>query len=129
MPSVAVVWLLGVSQIVGYGTLYYSFAILAGGAAASLHWPASWLFGAFSLGSLLGGLAAPEVGRRLDRHSAGAVMTLGSVVAALALLVAGLAPNGLVFAGAIVVMQICGTLVLYDAAFTALVQATGPDAR
>ena len=129
VPSVAVVWLLGVSQIVGYGTLYYSFAILAGGAAASLHWPASWLFGAFSLGSLLGGLAAPEVGRRLDRHSAGAVMTLGSVVAALALLVAGLAPNGLVFAGAIVVMQICGTLVLYDAAFTALVQATGPDAR
>ncbi len=129
MPSVAVVWLLGVSQIVGYGTLYYSFAILAGGAAASLHWPASWLFGAFSLGSLLGGLAAPEVGRRLDRHSAGAVMTLGSVVAALALLVAGLAPNGLVFAGAIVIMQICGTLVLYDAAFTALVQATGPDAR
>ncbi|OJX15588.1 MAG: hypothetical protein BGO82_10850 [Devosia sp. 67-54] len=129
LAPVLVVWLLGVSQIVGYGTLYYSYAILAGKAAASLHWPEPWLFGAFSLGLLLGGLAAPEIGRRIDRHSAGAVMTLGSVVAALALIVASLAPNGLVFAAAVVVMQVAATLVLYDAAFTALVQAAGAGAH
>ncbi|WP_299978180.1 arsenite efflux MFS transporter ArsK [Devosia sp. 66-22] len=123
------VWLLGVSQIVGYGTLYYSFAILARNAAPALGWPEPWLFGAFSLGLLVGGLVAHEVGKRMDRHSAGAVMTLGSIVAAAALLVAGLAPNGMVFAAAIVLTQVAGTLVLYDAAFTALVQVAGASAR
>lgn len=123
------VWLLGLSQIIGYGTLYYSFAIVAHSAAPSLGWPEPWLFGALSVGLLLGGLAAPEVGKRIDRHSAGAVMALGSVVASAALLVAGTAANGPVFAAATIVMQIAGTLVLYDAAFTALVQVTGDEAR
>jgi hypothetical protein len=124
-----VVWLLGLSQIIGYGTLYYSFAILAHSAAPSLGWPEPWLFGALSAGLLLGGLLAPEVGKRIDRHSAGAVMALGSVVASAALLAAGIAPNGPIFATATIIMQIAGTLVLYDAAFTALVQVTGAEAR
>ena len=106
------VWLLGLTQIVGYGTMYYSFAILAHSAAPALGWPEPWLFGALSVGLLLGGLIAPEVGKRIDRHSAGAVMTLGSVVASGTLLLAGTAPNGPVFAAAIIVMQLVGTLVL-----------------
>lgn len=123
------VWLLGLSQIVGYGTLYYSFAILAHSAAPSLGWPEPWLFAALSVGLLFGGLVAPEVGKRIDRHSAGAVMTLGSVVASVALFAAGMAANGPIFATAVVIMQIAGTLVLYDAAFTALVQVAGAEAR
>lgn len=121
--------MLGLSQIIGYGTLYYSFAILAHSAAPALGWPEPWLFGALSAGLLLGGLAAPAVGKRIDRHSAGAVMALGSILASGALLVAGMAPNGVIFAAATLVMQMAGTLVQYDAAFTALVQVTGAEAR
>lgn len=121
--------MLGLSQIVGYGTLYYSFAILAHSAAPALGWPEPWLFAALSAGLLFGGLVAPEVGKRIDRHSAGAVMAIGSVAASAALLVAGTAVNGPIFAAAVIVMQIAGTLVLYDAAFTALVQVTGAEAR
>jgi MFS family permease len=127
-PAV-IVWLLGLSQIVGYGTLYYSFSILADDTAASFGWPVSWLYGGLSLALLVGGLVAPAVGRRIDRHGAGLVMTVGSAGAALTLLVAALAPNGYVFTAATVGMQITGVLVLYDAAFAALVQATGPEAR
>jgi hypothetical protein len=129
LPPAAIVWLLGLSQIVGYGTLYYSFSILADPAAASLGWPSSWLYGSLSLGLLAGGLAAPMVGRRIDRHGAGWVMTVGSVGAAIALAAAALAPNGIVFTIAVIAMQVTGTLVLYDAAFAALVQATGRQAR
>lgn len=125
LPAVAVVWLLGLSQIVGYGTMYYSFATLAHRAAPELGWPEPWLFAAFSSGLLFGGLIAPEVGRRIDRHSAGAVMALGSVVASGALLLAGTAANAPMFAAAVLIMQLAGTLCLYDAAFAALVQATG----
>lgn len=124
-----IVWLLGISQIIGYGTLYYAFSILADSTAASFGWPVSWLYGSLSVALFVGGLVAPEVGRRIDRHGAGLVMTLGSVAAAVALLVAALAPNGFVFTLAVVGMQITGALVLYDAAFAALVQATGAEAR
>ena len=129
LPPATIVWLLGLSQIIGYGTLYYSFAILAEPVAAGLGWSVSWLFAALSLALLLGGLVAPEIGRRIDRHGAGAVMAAGSIAAAAMLLLAALAPNGVVFAIAVIGMQLAGTLVLYDAAFAALVQTTGSEAR
>jgi MFS family permease len=123
----AMVWLL--SQLIGYGTLYYSFAILAGDAAASVGWPVSWLFGSLSLGLFVGGLIAPEVGRRIDRHGAGSVMVLGSVLSALGLSTAAFAPNGTVLAASVVATQAASTMVQYEAAFAALVQAAGTDAR
>lgn len=129
LRPVAIVWLLGLSQIVGYGTLYYSFSILADSAAASFGWPASWLYGALSLALFIGGLVAPQVGKRIDRHGAGAVMAAGSAAAAATLLIAAIAPNGVVFTLAAVGMQVTGALVLYDAAFAALVQTAGPEAR
>jgi hypothetical protein len=32
------VWLIGLTQIIGFGTLYYSFPILAGSMAAEFGW-------------------------------------------------------------------------------------------
>ena len=127
-PSL-VVWLLGLTQIIGYGTLYYSFAILAGDAAKDFGWSVSALFASLSVGLLAGGVIAHEVGKRIDRHGAGVVMAVGSVLSAAALLLVSLAPNGPIFAIAIVATQIISSLVLYDAAFAALVQATGVEAR
>ena len=125
----AIVWLLGLSQIVGYGTMYYSFSILAADVAAGFGWPVAWLYGGFSLALFAGGLVAPIVGQQIDRHGAGAVMVVGSGLASLTLLAAALAPNAIVFTLAIVAMQAAAALVLYDAAFAALVQATGAEAR
>ena len=125
----AIVWLLGASQIIGYGTLYYSFAILAENIAQTFDWQLSWLYGSFSLALLAGGIVAPLVGRRIDRHGGGVVMALGSVGAAVTLLAAGLAPNSMVFAVAIIASQMAAGLVLYDAAFAVLAQTTGTEAR
>ena len=84
--AAAAVWLLGLTQVVGYGTLYYSFGILAGDIAADLGWPVSRVFGAFSLTLLAAGFAAPLAGRLVDRHGAATVMTAGSVAAAAGLI-------------------------------------------
>jgi len=129
LSPAATVWLLGLSQIIGYGTLYYSFSILAGGIARSFAWPVAWAYGSFSLALLAGGVIAPLVGRRIDRHGAAIVMALGSVLCALALLGTAFAPNGIVFTLGLVATQAASALVLYDAAFAALVQATGTEAR
>lgn len=125
----AIVWLLGISQILGYGTLYYSFSILAEDIADAFVWPVSWLYGSFSLALLAGGLVAPVVGRRIDRHGGGIIMAAGSVLSAATLLAASLAPNPLAFSAALIAMQVAGSLVLYDAAFAVLVQTTGTGAR
>jgi len=124
-----IIWALGLSQIIGYGTLYYSFAILAEDAAQSFGWPVAWLYGSFSVALLIGGLVAPAVGRRIDRQGAGKVMAVGSLLSAAALLAMAFAPDGMTFTVAIVAMEITATLVLYDAAFAALVQLSGQDAH
>lgn len=129
LPPTAIVWMLGTTQIIGYGTLYYSFAILAGDIAAEFGWPVSWIFGAFSVALLFGGLVAPAVGRYIDSHGAATVMAVGSVASAAALAATAFAPNAIWLCIGLIVIEVASVLVLYDAAFAAVVQTTGPASR
>ncbi len=127
-PS-ALVWMLGATQIIGYGTLYYSFAILAGDMAREFQWPVSWVYGAFSVALLFGGLVAPGVGRYVDSRGAASVMAVGSVASAVALTLTAIAPNAIGFSLGLIAIEIASTLVLYDAAFAAIVQTAGTGSR
>jgi MFS family permease len=119
------VLLLGITQIIGYGTVYYSFAILAGDIARSFGWSVAWVMGAFSLALLVGGLTAPLAGRLVDRHGAGPVMVAGSAAAAAALFLTSLAPGPVAFVAGLVAVELASPFILYDAAFAALVQLCG----
>lgn len=129
LPLWAVVGLLGLTQNTGYGTLYYSFGILAGDAAAEFGRPLSWIFGAFSLAILIGSVAAPASGRWIDRYGSTTVMTWGSAAAAGALALLAWSPNEIVFALGLVATQTVSLFVLYEAAFALLVQVAGADAK
>jgi hypothetical protein len=120
---------LGVSQIIGYGTLYYSFSLLAPSMAQGFGWPMEWLYAALSLALLSGGLVAPFVGRAIDRCGAARLMAVGSVAAALTLVAGALAPSGPVFALALIAMEMASTLVQYGAAFPLLSQRHGAGAQ
>ena len=50
---------LGLTQIVGYGSLYYAFPILAPSVAETFGRPEAHLYAVFSVGLLIGGLGAP----------------------------------------------------------------------
>jgi hypothetical protein len=126
---VLLVWILGLTQIIGYGTLYYSFAILAADIARDMGWSVAAIFGSFSLSLLAAGLAAPVLGRLIDRKGAPRLMAAGSVAAALALAAVSAAPNAMAFTFFLVLMQVAAVLVLYDAAFVAVVQHAGADAQ
>ncbi|PIO97655.1 arsenite efflux MFS transporter ArsK [Pleomorphomonas carboxyditropha] len=127
-PAV-VVSLLGLTQIIGYGTTYYSFAIVADRVGASFGLPTSWLFGLFSGTLLIGGAVSPWSGRQMDRRGAGRLMAAGSTIAAAALAGMALAPGPITFAAALLALQVGAPLILYEAAFTALVQTGGQAAR
>lgn len=124
-----VVLALGTTQVIGYGTLYYAYAILAPAMAAEFGTSVTTLFAIFSAGLLAGGLAAPQLGAWMDRFGAPRVMAAGSLISAL--LVAGLAfaPNLWVFAACVIAIEVVGVAVLYDAAFATLATVGRTGAR
>src|SRR3982751_2462977 len=78
---------LAVTQTVGYGVLYYAFAVLLQPMASTLHATPATVTGALTVSVLAGAVLAVPVGRWLDRHGGRALMTVGSI-AATALVVA-----------------------------------------
>ncbi|MBB3644067.1 hypothetical protein FHX14_000226 [Rhizobium sp. BK619] len=121
IPVTAIV-ALGITQNIGYGTLYYSFSILAPDMAAHFAWSTEWIFGALSVALLIGGLTAPWLGGLFDRIGAGRVMTIGSAVAATALLACAYAPGRTSYVAALIAIEVAANLVQYGAAFAFLVQ-------
>ncbi|MEU7751350.1 MFS transporter [Micromonospora sp. NPDC049101] len=72
---------LAVTQTVGYGVLYYTFAVLLHPMAATLHASTTTVTGALTAAILAWAVMAVPVGRWLDRHGGRALMTVGSLAA------------------------------------------------
>ncbi|MBA3449429.1 MAG: arsenite efflux MFS transporter ArsK, partial [Pseudaminobacter sp.] len=120
------IWALGLTQIIGYGTLFYSFSILAPAMAKEFGLSEGWVFGALSASLLLASPFAPIAGRWADRFGAGRIMTAGSVAAAFALAACAAAPNWTTFVAALLAMELASSFVLYSVAFVAIVQTGAP---
>lgn len=95
----------------------------------SFGWAAEWTYGGFAIGLLIGGLVAPIAGRLIDHYGTRAMMTVGSILAGLSLLALAEAGGPISYVAAMIALEVVSTLVLYDAAFTALTQARGSGAR
>jgi MFS family permease len=124
-----VIWALGLTQIIGYGTLYYSFSALAPSMAHDFGWSEEWVYGVLSGSLLIGGLMAPISGSWADRFGAARVMAWGSLAAALSLVACALSPNGMSFVAGLVAMEVASGFVLYTTAFAALAQIAGQGAQ
>ncbi|WP_293799051.1 MFS transporter [uncultured Bosea sp.] len=120
---------LGITQVFGYGTLYYAFTVLAPRITAEFGWAPEWTFGGFAIGLLLGGAVAPVTGSLVDRYGTRLVMTIGSGLAGLSLFALAEARGIVSYILAMVALQAVTTAVFYDAAFAALTQARGGQAR
>src|SRR5438132_13890316 len=69
-----------VTQTVGYGVLYYAFAVLLQPMAHTLHASTTVVTGAYTCSVLAGAVMAVPVGRWLDRHGGRSLMTVGSIL-------------------------------------------------
>ena len=81
---------LGVTQIVAWGVLFYSPVLMAPLIAIDRGWSPSFAFAGFSLGLLAAGCIAPYGGIMIDRYGGHRVMPLGSLLGALGLCGLGL---------------------------------------
>ena len=117
--------MLGATQIIAWGTLTYGIAVLAPSISAELDIGISAVFGAFSLGLGFSGLAAPAVGRAIDRMGGGRVMAGGSLLAALSMALVALSEGPLLFFLGWIIAGLAMAANLYDASFAALSQFAG----
>lgn len=120
---------LGGTQTIGYGTVFYAYPILVPAIAAEFGVSGPMLFGVFSMGLLVGGLASPRLGRLLDQIGAPQVMAIGSFLAALLMGAMAFAPNFVTFAVLVILLQSISFTVLYDAAFVTLALKEPDDTR
>jgi hypothetical protein len=120
---------LGLTQIVSWGTLYYSIAVLGASMRDELGISAAMLFGAYSLALLISALTAPFVGRAIDRHGGRAVMSVGSVAAAIALFLIAHVHSTIALFLAWSVAGVAMAMTMYDAAFATLSQHSGTSYR
>ncbi|PRD44914.1 MFS transporter [Phyllobacterium phragmitis] len=125
----AAIWALGATQIIGYGTLYYSYSMLAPAVAEELAWSRQWVLAVFSVALFASALMAPVAGHLADRFGAGKMMMPGSAAAAAALLLCALAPGRWSFTAGVLAMELASCFVLYSTAFVALVQLGGGNAQ
>jgi MFS family permease len=114
---------------IGYGTLYYSFAVLAPEIAGEFGWEESFVFAIFSIGLLAGAISAPIIGRMIDRFGARSVMSAGSLFAATTLALIAVMQNAWQFTVLALMAEFVAIAVQYDAGFAALAQRYGRNAR
>ncbi|QQB14274.1 MFS transporter [Brevibacterium casei] len=120
-PSLgAVLAALCVTEIVSWGLLYYAFPVLAPRISADTGWSSMAVTSAFSAALVVSALVGVPVGRVIDRRGPRLVMTVGSVLGVLALVVIGTAGSLPVLVAGWVLAGAAMAGVLYPPAFAAV---------
>ncbi|WP_081239052.1 MFS transporter [Streptomyces viridosporus] len=115
------------TQIVSWGIVYYAFPVLNPQITHATGWPAGATTAAFSLGLVVSALAGIRVGRILDRRGPRTVMTAGSVLGVVSLLIVAAAPNVPVFIAGWALAGLAMAATFYQPAFAALTRWWAPD--
>jgi len=120
---------LGVTQILSWGTIFYTPVLIVPLIAAERGWSISFAMGGFSVALLVAGLIAPYVGRSIDRFGGHMTMTVGSLIGALGLVLIGYVENRVAYLGVWMVLGVAMSANLYDSAFATLGRIFGAAAR
>jgi MFS family permease len=113
-----IVGALALTETVSWGILFYAFSVFLVPMQRELGWSTATLTGGYSLALLVSGLAAPFVGRWIDRRGPRVLMTAGSVLGVTMVLawsrVGNLPAYYLLWAG----IGLAMSATLYEPAFT-----------
>ncbi|MEX3948992.1 MFS transporter [Paraburkholderia sp. EG287B] len=113
-------WALAVAQLVAWGTVYYAFSLFVVPMEFELGWSRASTDAALSLGLLVSGLAAYPVGRWIDHGHGRVVLTAGSLLASVMLVLWSQAGSLVTLFAAWVGLGIAMAATLYDPVFAIL---------
>src|SRR5215471_15922123 len=123
------VLVLGVTEILAWGTLFYPPVLTVPLIAHERGWSMSFAMGGFSLALLTAGLVSPRVGRLIDRYGGHRVMPVGSLLAALGLVLIVYADHPAAYLSVWMLLGVATAATLYDPAFATLGRIFGGAAR
>src|ERR1043166_2304084 len=111
---------LGVTQILAWGTIFYTPVLMVPLIAAERGFSTTVAMGGFSVGLLTAGLVSPTVGRLIDRHGGHCVMPFGSLAGALGLFALAHAAHPAAYYATWILLGAALAASLYDPAFATL---------
>ena len=123
------VLVLGVTQILAWGAIFYPPVLTVPLIAAERGWSMTFTMGGFSLALLTAGLASPRVGWLIDRHGGHRVMPVGSLLGALGLVGLVYADHPVAYLAVWMLLGVAIAASLYDPAFATLGRIFGAAAR
>jgi hypothetical protein len=123
------VLVLGVTQIIAWGTLFYTPVLIVPPMAVERGWSTTFAMGGFSLALLVAGVVSPAVGRMIDRYGGHRVMPVGSLLAALGLVGLVHAAHPVAYLAVWMLLGVAIAASLYDPAFATLGRIFGVAAR
>jgi len=123
------VLVLGVTQILAWGAIFYPPVLTLPLIAAELGWSTTFVMGGFSLALLMAGLVSPLMGRLIDRHGGHRIMPVGSLLAALGLVALAHVEYRISYLAIWSLLGIAISASLYDPAFASLGRIFGAAAR
>jgi hypothetical protein len=123
------VLVLGVTQIVTWGTLFYPPVLTVPLIAADHGWSIAFAMGGLSLALLTAGLVSPRVGATIDRFGGHRVMPVGSLAGAIGLVALVHADHPVAYLAVWALLGAAMAASLYDPAFATLGRVFGAGAR
>lgn len=124
-----VVSVLGVGQILSWGTTFYLLAVLAPAIVRDTGWTYDWVIGGVSVGLLVAGIVSPRIGRLIGARGGRLVLAGGAALIGVGLLLVGTAQNFVWYLAAWIVIGAGMGAGLYDAAFSTLGSIYGQESR
>jgi hypothetical protein len=123
------VLVLGVTQILAWGILFYPPVLMMPLIAADRGWSLSFAMAGFSLALLVAGTTAPTIGGWIDRFGGHVVMAAGSLVGACGVALLAYAAHPAAYLAVWAILGVAIAANLYDPAFATLGRIFGAAAR
>jgi hypothetical protein len=123
------VTVLGVTEILSWGAIFYPPVLMVPLIAADHGWSKAFTMGGFSVGLFVGGLVSRYVGGAIDRYGGHVVMPCGSLIGALGLAGLVVAQSAAAYFAVWMVLGVAMAASLYDPAFATLGRIFGANAR
>jgi len=120
---------LGVTQILAWGTLFYTPVLMLPRLAAERGFSTTFAMAGFSAGLLVAGFVARYIGTLIDVYGGHRVMPVGSLLGAAGLVGLSYAADPLAYFAVWVVLGVAMAASLYDPAFATLGRIFGVGAR
>lgn len=120
---------LGIVEILAWGSSFYLLAVLADPIRIDTGWPRELITAGISVGLLVSGLAAAQVGNLIQIHGGRRILATGMTLIAAGLTVLALSQGIGMFLGGWLLIGLGMGAGLYDAAFSTLGRIYGSAAR